>query len=71
MLNFTDLAHFYQLNARCKAFLTPTLENKLNFNNFFENYRGNLMDPNRRAYLTRVREAKMPFPVIMKIVRNF
>ena len=71
MLDFEDLANFYQLNSQCKAFLTPKNDDSLDYGDIFAQYRGHFMDPNRRTFLSRITKKYMSFPVVLKTVRNF
>ena len=67
MLGLDNMARFYQLNTETRALLNDNLD----FGKIFAQHKGNFMDPNRKAFLNRIREKYTSFPVVLKTVKNF
>ena len=67
MLDFDDMAKFYQVNTKIRALLTENVD----YDYIFAKHIGNFMDPNRRAFLNRISEKYTSFPVVLKTVKNF
>lgn len=67
LLDFDDMAKFYQVNTKIRALMSNSLE----VGNIFAKHKGNFMDPNRSAFLKRISEKYTSFPVVLKTVKNF